>query len=238
MLYFFYGNDFKRARENLHEVVSTLEKKKPDASLFKVDSESFSPANFEELISSQGLFEKKYIVVCDKIFENESALEYFTDNISKISESENVFLCIEEKVDAKTKKIIEKSATKVVAFEKAETQAVREFNIFSLSDALAAKDTKKLFSLFHQALFAGISVEEIHPILLFQVRSMLAAANSKDVTSSGLKPFVYQKAKSALKNYSVPELRALHLSLVTMYHDARRGIVDFQNALEKLVLSL
>jgi energy-converting hydrogenase Eha subunit H len=67
---------------------------------------------------------------------------------------------------------------------------------------------------------------------------MLLVAEAKTAGEAGVAPFVFTKAKNFLKNYSVPELQTLSSKLVRMYHDAHRGIHDFEIALERFVLHL
>src|SRR3989338_5664710 len=107
MLYFLYGSDSEKAREKAHEVLAGLQKKKPDAELFRFDADGWSDplnpargeARFDELIASQGLFEKKFIVFVNRLFENKDAKDVIVKKLSAIRESENVFIFLEGKVD-------------------------------------------------------------------------------------------------------------------------------------------
>ena len=63
-----------------------------------------------------GLFENKYIIFLDKIFENEEIKEFILDKIKNIAESDNIFILLEEKVDKKTLTKIEKHAQKYRSF--------------------------------------------------------------------------------------------------------------------------
>ena len=67
---------------------------------------------------------------------------------------------------------------------------------------------------------------------------MLQAAEARDATQAGLNPYVYQKSKGFLQNFSIDEVKNISSRLVTLYHDARRGIIDFDMALEKFVLEV
>ena len=87
----------------------------------------------------------------------------------------------------------------------------------------ARRDKKQLWILYTQAKREGISDEEIHGILFWQVKAMLLAARSKDAGAAGLNPFVYSKSKGFLKNFEEKEVENISSSLVTLYHDSRRG---------------
>ena len=56
MIYLFYGKDTEKSRVKAHELIDSLLKKKPDASFFKFDTESFDMEKLEEYIGGQGLF--------------------------------------------------------------------------------------------------------------------------------------------------------------------------------------
>jgi len=95
-----------------------------------------------------------------------------------------------------------------------------------------------LWTLYQQALRHGVVSEELHGVLFWQVKSMLLAMLSKDAKESRLNPFVYSKAKNYAKNFTLPELKKISSQLITMYHRAHRGEVDFDVSLEKFFLSI
>jgi hypothetical protein len=92
--------------------------------------------------------------------------------------------------------------------------------------------------LYQQAVRHDVVPEELHGILFWQVKSMLLATLSKDAKESGLNPFVYSKAKNYAKNFTLDELKKISSQLVAIYHQAHRGEVDFDLALEKFFLSI
>ena len=236
MLYLLHGTDTQKARAKLHKLVEGLLKKKPDASYFKLDDEKFEAALLEEYIGGQGLFANKYIVLLDKIFVNTDAKDVVLKQLKAITQSDNIFILLEETLDKKTLTKLEKQAEKVQAFElKAGGKKKADFNIFTLTDAFGARDKGKLWVLYQRALRAGSTPEEIHGILFWQLKTMLQVAGGSTV---GLKPFVATKAKRFVANYSHQELKHLASAFVALYHDARRGLVDFEARLEQLTLSL
>jgi DNA polymerase III delta subunit len=250
MIYFLYGNDWEKARKKLNELLDILAKKKPNASLFKMDDETWSEAQFEELLGGQGLFEKKYIVVFDKVFTNKEAKESVLEKLKELKDSENVFLFLEEKVDKPTLSRIEKVAEKVQSFEKIGEKGrqfgleggkffpISEFNIFSISDAFGRRDKKDLWILFRKACERNIAPEEIHGLIFWQLKNMAIVKQLKTPVSSGLKPFVFQRASSFAKNYSDDEIRKISSELANIYHNSRRGLADFETALEMFILSM
>ncbi|MDO8623951.1 MAG: hypothetical protein Q7R54_01215 [bacterium] len=238
MLYFFYGSDTDTAREKANALVEALHKKKPDAELFRIDTENWNEAKLQELTAGQGLFNNSYIVQVVQLFENKEAKEIFVDRLDELAESPNIFIVLEGDVDKKALLAIADVAEKVQSFDKLRTGKKTDFNIFSLTDAFGRRDKKNLWVLLQKAVASEAVPEEIHGILFWQLKSMLVASTAKTAGEAGVAPFVFTKAKSFLKNYTEEELKKLSSRFVTLYHDAHRGIHDFEVALERLILSL
>lgn len=114
----------------------------------------------------------------------------------------------------------------------------REFNIFALTDALGARDKKRAWILYQQALLAGLSAEEVFFKLVWQVKSLLLASRTRNVEETDMKMFPYAKAKSFLKNFKPGELERISEDLIIGYHRARRGESEVEILVEKILLSL
>jgi DNA polymerase III delta subunit len=237
MLYFIHGTDIKKVVEKAHGLVNAMLVKKPNASLFKISTDNWSEETLQELLVSQALFENKYIVELSRLIDREDVKESVVDSLKEIQESENIFIWLEEEVDSKTLSKIEKFAEKVQQFDAKKEFKKVEFNIFSLADALGNRDKKKLWMLYQDAK-KFFAVEEIHGTLFWQAKSMLISTKTKSATESGLKPFVYTKSLKMAKNFSPEELLNLSSKLISISHDSRRGIHDFDIALEKFCLEI
>jgi len=240
MIYFLYGSDTDKAKKKLNELVESLVKKKPNASSFKYDWETFLPDLLPELIGGQGLFEHRYIVILDRVLENPEHKDVIIDMLEGMHDSENIFIIYEKQLDKTTLGKFEKNSEKVQKFELVEEIDVKKhaFNIFALTDALGKKDKRALWVLYQKALMNEVSFEEIHGILLWQVKAMLLAQSSKSATESGLKPFVFGKSQTYAKNFPGESLHNLSGGLVSLYHDVRRGIGEPELALEKFILEM
>ena len=107
-----------------------------------------------------------------------------------------------------------------------------------MTDALGARNQKRLWTLYQKAIRAGVVEEELHGLIFWQIKSMLLALSAPDATSAGLNPFVYSKAKGYAKNFTLDELKNLSSRLIKMYHQAHRGEVDFASELEKFFLEV
>ena len=114
----------------------------------------------------------------------------------------------------------------------------QEFNIFSLTDALGAKNKKKAWALYQKALLAGLSPEEIFFKIVWQIKTLLIASRTKNVSETDMKVFPYNKAKGYLRNFKSGELENLSEKLVIGYTLARQGENEIETLLEKIILAL
>ncbi len=113
-----------------------------------------------------------------------------------------------------------------------------DFNVFALTDAIGARDKRSAWTIYEKALASGLTADEIFWRVMWGVKTLLLSAKTSSAEEAGLNPFVYKKSKSFLKNWKVEELEKLSFSLVTGYHDARRGIGEMETMIEKTILKL
>jgi DNA polymerase III delta subunit len=244
VIYLIHGSDFEKARAKMRELRDALAAKKPDATQVRIDSESFSLARLAELAASAGLFEDRSIVTVDRVCVDKDAKAALVGLLDDLKASPNIFILLEGELDKTTLAKIEKRAEKIQEFSEAKPTAKSgksgkgENNFFALADALGRRDRKELWVLYRKAINAGAVPEELHGILFWQVKSTILAKESASAAEAGLNPFVYKKASAFAGSFTAEELTVLSSNLVSMYHDAHRGIVDFETALELFVVEL
>ena len=112
------------------------------------------------------------------------------------------------------------------------------FNVFALTDSVGERDKRKSWTLYQKALASGMSGEEVFWRIVWAVKTMILVSKTKSAEEAEVKPFVYSKTKTFLKNWKPEELEKLSMSLVVGYHDARRGLVEIETLLEKILLTL
>ena len=237
MLYLIYGSDFEKTRGKARELIADLQKRKPNAEVFRLEDEMVSVGKLDELSGGQGLFERKYIVFADNVFRSEEAKEIVLGKLKSLAESENIFIFLEDELGKTDLKELEKFAEKVQQFSGV-AKKEKPFNVFSLTEMLGRRDKRGLWVLYQKALAQGLAPEEIHGILFWQIKAMLAAVLVKSAEETGFKPFVFQKLRAFAKNYSVPELKNLSAKMVAVYHNSRRTGPSLDIALEKLILEI
>lgn len=238
MLILVHGNNFSKVKKKTEAVVASLHKKRPHAEIFHFDDESLTSDTVRESVGTNGLFERKLIVVCKDVLASTSAREHILSFKKELKESDNVFILSEKgTVPSTVLKKLDKYIHTVYEVKDLKKTA-QQFSTFSLSDALGRRDTKNLWTLYQQACREGVPSEEINGILFWQIKSMILAKNSKNAKEAGLKPFVFSKSKKYSDNFSIPELQKISSQMIVNYHESRRGRGDFQIKLEKLILSL
>ncbi|TAL48801.1 hypothetical protein EPN83_03360 [Patescibacteria group bacterium] len=240
MIYLLHGNNFNKVRGKLRQIVNSQMKKKPDAAHFRISEDNWSEGRLEEFTSSQGLFITRFLIVLDGLLLLPESGEVVLSKLEEISLSPNIFIFVEGEMPKELIKRVSKYVERVQEFSDAKKtkSTVKEFNVFTLTDALGARDRKRLWILFQRGLREGIEPEEMHRLFFWQVKAMIAARGSKGASEAGLNPFVYRKSLGFARNFTKDELNKLSSDLVRLYHDTRRGILDFDIALERFVLGI
>jgi hypothetical protein len=234
MLYLIHG-DPNIIFEKAQKTSGALLKKKPDASIFKINQDNFSESKMEELLGGQGLFVQKYIVLMSRLLEDVNSKEYTLDHLEELKESDNIFIWTEEKVEKKDLNRITRQAEKVEEYEVKEKKTER-IDVFKITDLLGRKDKKNLWLEYRNLIQQGIPVEEIYGVLWWQVKSMLIAAKTNTAKDAGMKDYPYKKAKGYLNNFKDGELNDFASNLVQTYHQSRLDGEDLELNLEKLLL--
>ena len=160
MLYVILGTDRIMSRSKFATLRDSLIAKRPDASVAVFDEDTCDVAALPSLAASAGLFSAKSLVVLDSVLGDEAIREAVVNILSDISASENVFMLYEEKVDAKTKKSLEKYAEHMDVYDAPKlafrgvpvkraapvsehARMCAAFSGFDLADAVASRDKKR-----------------------------------------------------------------------------------------------
>jgi DNA polymerase III delta subunit len=244
MIYLLHGADADRSRAKMREISDSLRAKQPDAAYFRMDAEHWNLAELEEYCGGQGLFSNRFVIVLDRLLENEEIAPVLLEQIEVVAASPNIFIVLEGKLDKDALKIFEKHAEKIQESEETAVQAAAKmkgkerFNVFSLAEALGKRDRKNLWVLYRRALDEDITPEEIHGTLFWQAKSIALARIAKTAAAAGMKDFPFTKAKGYADNFSAIESAGLLTRLIRMSHDSRRGLSDISLSLEELALTI
>lgn len=140
MFYLLHGQDTYRSKEKLNELIEFFRAKVSGFGVFNIDNESFTESEFEELIRAKNLFNKKYVIICDRIFENKYAADFVIGKLERCASSENIFIFWEEILDEKMSESVKKNAAKTQEFNNLTGVKLRAwFNNKKISSQAAEK---------------------------------------------------------------------------------------------------
>lgn len=190
-----------------------------------------SEKDFLKSVSTQpGLFGDKELYVLHNLCRTLD----LKHTLKVCAESENIFIFSEESITKKIHDEFSKHTEHIKDFGLIPKKEDKGFNIFALTDALGNRDKKYLWTLF-QAAHETSSPEEIHGVLFWQIKNLALVAFSEG--NPGLKPFVYSKNKTFLKNYTKQEILSYAQLFTDMFHE-RDTYSSLNIELEKFILSL
>ena len=241
MLYLIHGDPL-RGKRKLLEILEFFRAKAGDLGVFRFGDDNPDVAGLEELLRSSTLFGGKHAAACDRLLADPRAKKFVLENLERFALSPHVFVFFEEEPDKETLEAFRRRADKIQKFEKPPEKAA--YNPFPLCDAFAARDRKRLWTLFRRAAARGVSAEEIFWKLWWQAKIMAALKSAREEGAknpaefAGVHPFAAKKALAALKNFKDGELEEIFSRLEKIYRKARNGEEYMEIGLEKLFLSV
>lgn len=240
MLYVLYGEERKMARKKLLALTRALQEKKPDAHFVKITCEEYTPHSADEYIGAQGLFERKGIIVFEHLLQEKDIKNEIIARLDAMHASENIFIFFEGEIEKGAFSALQKHADKIQEFKKSDAPVGGKqiFNVFSLTDAFGKRDKKAAWALFGKGIASGVSPEEIHALLLWQMKNIFLVSMANTAPEAGLSPFVFNKSKMFAKKYAQGELLAMMRELVLLYHNDRRGMRTLATGIERFLLAL
>ena len=210
MLYLFSGSDRDKARDAVNKALARGGMKRRVARI----TDANSVADIEMALRGGGMFDEKRAVVLDGVLAHEEMRALILDALPRIKVSVEPFFMLEGKLDAETRKLLEKHAD---TFERFDVKKEREGGeIFSLAYALKRGDKKTLWVEYQRALVRNEAPEAIHGVLFWGAKDMF-------LKSSG--------SARARAETLVAELAELP-------HEDRRRSFELEYALERYILSV
>lgn len=116
-------------------------------------------------------------------------------------------------------------------------KAKYETNIFDTIDAIAVKDKRKAVNLLKQHIEKGDSVLFLLAMIASQIRNIISvkAGQSLNAGQMGMHPFVFRKASSQARNFSLEDLKRIYKKIVGLDSDIKIGKIDQDIALDVLI---
>lgn len=131
-----------------------------------------------------------------------------------------------------------------LGFYEENAEKKEQINIFSLTDAFAAKNKKSAWLIFQKMLLNGTSEEEIFWKIFWQVKNISALKPHENeppdlaAKKFSLHPFVVKKTLSASKLFTKEELENLSKKLVKIFENERFNKIELNLGIEELILNL
>jgi DNA polymerase III delta subunit len=235
MLFVLYGTDRDKVLIASRDLLARLKEEHTGIEVFSLSEENYAPQELERYIGSAGLFSGTHIVTLVDLLSHDEHGESVTEHLPNMAESENLFILRDGKLSVKTAKACMEHAEECAEFALPKGSEEKPFSVFSLADALGNRDKKNLWLLYQEALREGLSAEEVHGLLTWQMKTMVQVAKG---ATEGMKPFVLGKGKRFLRNFEGDETTDKLFELTVMYHEARRGGLELPLALERFILAL
>lgn len=230
MLEIVYGNDVNVVRETAWSKLHGAEVKTQ-----VIAADTYEPGIVHDVAGAISLFGEVAPLFIDTTGGSAEFFMEVRDAAPALQTSQRTSVLIFEKLLAADKKYF---ANYAASIEEKKAPSERRRDVFSIADALLAKDKKRLWILYQELSREGISPEEIIGILWWQLKTLHLAAKTTSATQAGMKDFSYKKTKSALPKFQPGEIETLSLSLLTLYHQGHSGYVDLTEALERWILEL
>lgn len=209
MLYVFLGTDRQKALAAVNTSTSKIK-----GHVIRV-SDASPLADVQAAFSGGGMFAEARAVVLDRLSDREELWNFLVEALPSLAEQSDTFFLYEEKVDAATRRLLEKHAEKVEVFDAPKSARERP-TVFALVNYMKAGDKKKLWVAYQEELLSGNAPEAIHGTLFWGAK--------QDVLS----------ARGAQNAERSKRLVAL---LSELPHESRRRGEELEYALERFILS-
>lgn len=211
MLTLLHGTDGDAARRAL----ATLIKAEKATALYITDAHSLE--DMQAALRGPGMFAAgKRVVIFDGIFTSGSQdhRSQLTDAVRYLSDAKEPFVILEGKLDAATRKLLEKHASHAEEFVAPKKQ--EEKTIFVLANALQRGDKKALWVGLMREYAKGSAPEAVLGLLFWGAKQMVLKSRSDAEAERG---------------------KRLVAALAELPHKARRRGEDLSYALERFALS-
>lgn len=240
MLVVYYGEDVSLSREAAREHVKK-DVERENSRLFSFDIDTYTEAEVGHLKESQPLFGGKNTILLTEVLESDVVKK---GDVEEFAASSNLFVAACGDLSPERIEALKKDGARLKKIEipkKAPEVNSRDFNVFALTDALLARDRKRGWLLFHEALLGGIAAQEILFKYLWAIKGVMAAKFAQgEMAAFGFAGYPATKSLQAAGKYTGDELRRMYAALTKIYHEnvgeGEAKTEDLEIALESFIL--
>jgi len=234
MLYIFTGTDTVTAKKKALKLAAGCETVR-----FGEGGEPL--VNALGYIGARGMFSSKIALILDCPLETDEGAQLLSEHMKVFAEADASVFVIEPNLTARAHSHILKNIRMIAgvvleSFDEEKKDIEPLVSVFALTDAFASGNRKNAWILYRKFIEGGMAPEEIHGALSWQARALVLASNAQTAGESGLKPFVYSKAKRFATRFAPGEAENLSRELVSLYHESRAGRGILSDLLEIFLL--
>ena len=239
MIHYYWGANQEESRRAARAEFLKARGKEPEAPSFDLAGEGLTLEGLQEVLSARPLLGGGIIAFFDHLADNSVLIKLVSEKLKDLVQSDSHFIFWEGEKEEELAEQIGKVGGKVKEFkviDQGKSFSQETANLFATSDALGNRDRKQAWLLYHEALRHGVPAEEVFWKFAWKIKTLLLVATAPEGSPLPLKPYPLSQAKRQLKNYKLAELVNLSSRLTRLYHDARRGLTEFEPSLERLIL--
>lgn len=207
MIYILLGEDSKSKNSYIKEITKGGE-------VLSILGSDLSKELIMSYSNNINLFNDLPSILLDNVLNKEEII-ISNEDFESLKESKTIFIFKEDKLSAILQKKYKKYGD-IQIFESKKVIPIPKFNIFSITDAYSNRDKITTWTLYRNGLNSSLEPEAIAGVIFWKIKTMIL---------NGSKTF----SKDELKNQSS--------QIVSIYHKAHRGELDFSISLEQFILS-
>jgi DNA polymerase III delta subunit len=207
MIYIVYGNDTKAKSAFLRKITLNRD-------TTRITQSDVSRELLKNYADSTSLFGDSPIIIVENMI-NESDVSLSSADLKSLQSSSTIFILIEDKLLASDQKKY-KTYANIENFEEKAAKKMPKINTFAIADSFARRDKVSTWMLYREAIEGNIEPEAISGMLFWKIKTMVL---------------------NGTRVFSQDELKKLSSGIVSIYHRAHRGELDFVIGLEQFILS-
>lgn len=233
MITIFSGEDYLKRKEAYKSYLDQI-KEKGEVSFVTCEEEESIQDAIERFADGGGMFfEEVCVVVYDGLSIAKVKTKVF-ESIEKLKSSQTEYIFIENNSLTKEEnKFFKENNVEVFEYKLTEK---KEFNSFSLTDAILEKDKKKIWIEMNKIKERGEAAEATHGLVWWQIKSLLSVSLGLSQEEMGMKDYPYKKTKRALSHFKKEELITLSRDFVVLPVVARRKSAMLYEEMESFFL--
>ena len=206
MIYIISGNDATK-------INSYIKKLSGDNLPLRIPIADLNKEKFFEYAGSINLFGEYPVIVVENFLKGEEQV-FSAKEFEVLQDSKTVFIFREDKLLTVESKRYSKYG-EVKDFSTKDIKPISRFNVFGIADGFSRGDKINTWVLYQEAISEGITPEEISGMIFWKIKMMIT---------------------NGTRVFRGDELKKMSGDLVSLYHRAHRGEVDFVIGLQQFIL--